>query len=1525
MQFPVTLVLLHCYKRQQAGGVADYETIETLSNELNIAEDVTKEAGLILAARFHLFTGDLEEAQRLAQKVLSMNSAAGTSGVHSVYELEAVTVEQWCYALQYERSGSASRNQMNDLRKKVSSAEGVLRRCFSSGSGESNAMDIDALMMMAKAKQLLGMYGEVFNILNQVIAMHGGFFSALGDKAILLATAGEWDQALDTAQRLLDVEMDHLDALKVIAVHSFTQESQPHDSVQKLEDFDGALKTKEGGGVSCATRYLVESAQLFASICCRQPRALQICASILERVTKLNPAISNIKPEDEAQVFCQLGLIHIMQGSGMFEKAMKCFRESSRRDESNVQALEAMALCQLAEGATDDAEAQVELLTLMHGNLSDPDFAYLQALLIKSKQSRRKDDPTSGGVTAADHVNALLQCKQQVLGRAWDLNLSGISGTSGISNGSAPDSAGGSSYMNAFQNLLTASPDFLMILASDFLEHMDSAASAVILPSTNSLLNSTTTATTSNNYAGGGLGAGSTYMDTSTLAGGLTAGAGGGLTMATGLLGDDPASSSSSGMGGDSGGGDMMLAADSSQAVQAGMELLGRVLRTCPGFIPAYVELSRCNLGLGQHDEASRVLQQCLALQPHCSPVLLALAKVEASRARTVSADRVLEQAQASDFSVRTAPLFRLIKATVRAQQGRFDDAIAEVEQIVALPEFSFSMGGAGKGSKSDNSGQSASSDLLRSSLGGGASYADSLRLTDDDKVHVFVTYSSLLSKARRLKEANKVLSQAKVVFAGSRQEVQVLVAASQLYVEKGDFDSAIRMLDKIGHDSPTYSRAQLVKADIFLNHNHDKEGFTKCYRQLAERDPSSRNLAMLGNAYLRILNPEAAVDALQQAYALDPENGRLRGRIGRALVATHEYHRAVDFYEKSVKELLKVVTGGGGGFGEAAGDRKKAGHNAVKFSDLVNLSHDLAKLYLKLGRAESAIRILSSLLQAKDSLGVQDLNSLRMTVSTLQLLAKVQQVHAPGDVLESLLSAHRSQREVVFQLRSGGGGLSAVAGSEQVEKQKIVLGEICEQIGNAYIELVENRLAEQMFLEAVQHNPQNTRALLGIAQLHFSRGERDLCQAQCVKILLADPLAEEAAVLLSEVLFQKSDNSNANSTRSPGGKERDVSSPMSPQGPNSGGSSRRGAGAGDLGDIPSLEAVTTAAALSPEDLDNAIKPLRDYLLLQPNNYFALEKVVNLVRRAGKLEEVASFLTAAEKNDRRCMSHPGFHFCTGLYARFTNDVGRAISEFNLARKDEAWGSAALTHMVELYLNPDQEGVWEEKEAGPLDDATRSNIAAAEELLKELRPRAKDPQRVKVLENYAALATRQKMNVDRAMQSFVEMLDSDQDYLPAVLGMATGFMIEKNQHKARNLLKRIGKMEMSLHDGEDFEKANLLLAKFYIDKAKNDLAEELCKKTLVQNKSCSQAWEILGLIKEKEANYEMASDCYEKAWKLEFEASATVGFKLAFCYLKCREFVKAVDVCEAVLAQYPDYPRIADEILKKAQNSFRTTQ
>ena len=45
-------------------------------------------------------------------------------------------------------------------------------------------------------------------------------------------------------------------------------------------------------------------------------------------------------------------------------------------------------------------------------------------------------------------------------------------------------------------------------------------------------------------------------------------------------------------------------------------------------------------------------------------------------------------------------------------------------------------------------------------------------------------------------------------------------------------------------------------------------------------------------------------------------------------------------------------------------------------------------------------------------------------------------------------------------------------------------------------------------------------------------------------------------------------------------------------------------------------------------------------------------------------------------------------------------------------------------------------------------------------------------------------------------------------------------------------------------------------------------------------------------------------------------SATIGYKLAFNYLKAQRFTDVIEVCEQVLQHFPDYP-IRDEVLDKA--------
>jgi tetratricopeptide repeat protein 21B len=58
----------------------------------------------------------------------------------------------------------------------------------------------------------------------------------------------------------------------------------------------------------------------------------------------------------------------------------------------------------------------------------------------------------------------------------------------------------------------------------------------------------------------------------------------------------------------------------------------------------------------------------------------------------------------------------------------------------------------------------------------------------------------------------------------------------------------------------------------------------------------------MLAEALMQIQEPEKAVKAYEDALAYQPKDSELISKIARALTTTHDYQRAIDYFNKVSK-----------------------------------------------------------------------------------------------------------------------------------------------------------------------------------------------------------------------------------------------------------------------------------------------------------------------------------------------------------------------------------------------------------------------------------------------------------------------------------------------------------------------------------------------------------------------------------------------------------------------------------------------
>ncbi|XP_012058578.1 PREDICTED: tetratricopeptide repeat protein 21B-like [Atta cephalotes] len=587
---------------------------------------------------------------------------------------------------------------------------------------------------------------------------------------------------------------------------------------------------------------------------------------------------------------------------------------------------------------------------------------------------------------------------------------------------------------------------------------------------------------------------------------------------------------------------------------------------------------------------------------------------------------------------------------------------------------------------------------------------------------------------------------------------------------------------------------------------------------------------------------------------------------LGNAYMSIQEPERAIEAYEQALSQnpINKA---------DIANKMGKALVKAHQYVKAISYYKDIVKqdncAALKLDLAKLYMKMKqydkaeATLVQElQDKRGESDILNLEMRGQELLLLAKVRE--KSGNIrgaLATLKEAKENQHRYIQRL----------AVSPDVADQKHMLANICLTMADYASTLRNYDEAIVYYKEALAHKPTDVNALLSLAKLYMQMNNLDRCAQNCSILLNADPNNEAASVMMADLAFRK------------------------------------------------------------VDFDTAAFHFRQLLLRQPTYWTALARLIEVSRRTGAMDDLDEWLQRAQIAMGIGNIEAGFYYCAGLLDWRTGKLNSALRNFNFARRDPEWGQQAIYNMIEICLDPDDDTTLSNEAFNDDDteyqDSRTMALRTAYRLLQELNPKGSPHEELthKLLSNFFLLATKQKSNIEKALQDCTALASQEtlRDHVGPALGMATAHILLKQTPRARNHLKRVSKNVWTFEDAEYLERCWLLLADIYVQSSKYELANELLRRVLQHNATCVRAHELSGYIAEKDQNYREAAARYGQAWKCGGKTKLSVGYKLAYCCLKAKVYADAIEACNEVLKQNTDYPRIRKDILEKCINNLRT--
>uniref|UniRef100_A0A1B6BXL6 Tetratricopeptide repeat protein 21B n=2 Tax=Clastoptera arizonana TaxID=38151 RepID=A0A1B6BXL6_9HEMI len=766
------------------------------------------------------------------------------------------------------------------------------------------------------------------------------------------------------------------------------------------------------------------------------------------------------------------------------------------------------------------------------------------------------------------------------------------------------------------------------------------------------------------------------------------------------------------------------------------IKVLEAITDACPGLAIALLYLAKSLAFCEKYSDAVEILQRLLReIEPSNAEAHLVLAQILVEQEQFTEAQTCLEQGLSCNLQIQERPLYHLLVGTMQRNQGDHSACVKSMQTALTA-----------------NNGD----------------YKLNLREIGS----LYLELSTSLMALDQPEEAGKILNDANKILSGTEQESRLTIANSDLAVFRGDYMMALTLLSSIRSEQNYYLQACKKMADIHLNKLKDAQAYADCFRQLVDSKPTTENLIMLGDAYMAIQEPDLAVKTYEKAMQHSASDPKLSCRLGRVLVSTHQYGKAVKCFREAGQEgcieLAELLVRLG---------QFDSAEAALKDTPLTQKALVLAKVHEKAGNVNKALKVLE---EVRETLGSSDVN----------LAAKT-----------------------------------------------------CLQMAEYCSMLRDHDTAINHYKRALIYQPDDAHAQISLARLYMQVNDWSSCQALCSSLLNKDPNNEPALLMLADLAYRR------------------------------------------------------------VDFNDAALHFATLLERHPDYWIALARLIEVKRRTAQLPDVKSFLEAATNI---APNEPGLSYCTGLYDWYSGNTNSALHHFNSARHDNEWGQQALHNMVELCLEGDD------------------GISTATRLLSQMKPQSPDEEiNVRLLHDLILLSSKDKQDIDIAMADLAALVSQDTLRVGAILGLATGYVLQKQIPRARNALKRIAKATWLVEEAEYLERCWLLLADLHVQNGKNESAIELLRRVLVHNQSCYRAHELLGLIAEKDQKYLEAGAQYQQAWKLSGETDPALGYKLAFNLLKAKKYAYAISTCQSVLKLNPDYPKIRKDILEKAISHLRT--